>query len=135
MSAATFARLLDALDGQEDVKIPDLGGPLSKVSSDVGLTMLNLAPQKDATSPHKRHYYEEAPEEPQIAPRLSLSDLASLAGKATTAGELRRLRRSFARTCHPDRREAADHCAATSEMAAANELIDRAIISLRRRTR
>ncbi|MGO8953118.1 MAG: hypothetical protein ACLPWS_22025 [Rhodomicrobium sp.] len=135
MSAGTFARLLDELNGREDVKNSGLGGPLSRVSSSVGLTMLDLAPQTDAGSPHKTPYYEEVPDEPQIAPRLSLSDLASSIGKATTAGELRRLRRSYARACHPDRRKAADHSAATSEMAAANELIDRAIASLRPRTR
>ena len=61
-------------------------------------------------------------------PRLSLSDLISHIGKASSMEELNRLRRQFAMCNHPDHREDAP---ATAEMAAANRLIDDAIASLR----
>ena|SRR5271166_4393321 len=128
----SFSRFLDqfaVLDAPQKA-----GGrePLANVSSDVGLAMLAPAHDRDARSPARAYYYHDSPEEWQPAGTLSLSGLAVLIGQAKTIGELRCLRRAFARLHHPDHREAGERSAATSDMATVNESIDRAIFALRR---
>ncbi len=128
MIGASFGQLLEQLRTPEEEGAGTLSEPGFKVSAGVGLTVLALTPEKKAISQPGRSRYEEIPEEPQGAPQLSLGDLRSQIGKATSASELRRLRREFARQSHPDR---CGDSSAAPEMAAANRLIDNAIASLR----
>ncbi len=127
MIGASFSQLLEQLRTPEEEGDERLSEPGFKVSDGVGLMVLALTPQKKPNSQQVRPRYEEIPEEPQSAQPFSLGDLASEIGKVTSAGELRRLRRQFARLSHPDR---CRDSSAASEMAAANRLIDDALASL-----
>jgi hypothetical protein len=131
MAANTFGKLLQELGVREEGLSNRSNERHFRVSDDVGLMVLTLAPQKEMSSRRKAYSYEEIPEEPQITPQLSLAELASRAGKATSAAELRRLRREFARFRHPDHCGGASNPVATAEMADANRLIDDAMTSLR----
>ena len=128
MMARSFSRVLEELGGAEEDGDRVLGEPQFRVSAGVGLMVTALGLEKKNGSRQKSLRYEEMPEEPEPVPQPSLSDLISQIGKATSMEELCRLRRQFARFCHPDHSEDAS---ATAEMAAANRLIDDAIASLR----
>ena len=128
--ARSFIRVLNDLGGAEETWERALGEPQPRVSAGVGSMVAALGPEKKNGIGRAPLRYEELPEEQQPKPQLSLSDLVSQIGKATSMDELRRLRRQFARLSHPDR---CDDLSATSEMAAANRLIDDAIASLRKR--
>jgi hypothetical protein len=133
MKAETFGQLLAQLGLLEETAGKREAGPHFRFSAGAGLAVLSLAPQKAGGPAHRAWNYEEVLEERQAAPPISLADLAREIAKATTIQELRRLRRAFARLRHPDQCHAGAGQAATSEMAAANRLIDDAMISLRRR--
>ncbi len=130
MMARSFSRVLEELGSAEEDGDGTLAEPQFKVSAGVGLMVTALGPQRNSGSLRKSAQYEEMHEEPEPLPQLSLPELESQIGGATTMEELRRLRRQFARSSHPDRSEDAS---ATSEMAAANRLIDDAIAALRER--
>jgi hypothetical protein len=112
---------------------PESDDPVSRTSSTVADAVLSLAAEKAqrGSGGGAWSYYAEAVERPPMSPP-SLADLKMQIGKAASIAELRRLRRNFARLGHPDRK-AADAPAATRQMQAANELIDQAISSMRRR--
>jgi hypothetical protein len=128
--ARSFSRVLNDLGGAEESWESALGEPQLRISAGVGSMVAALGPEKKNGIGRAPRRYEELPEEQQPKPQLSLSDLVSQIGKATSMDELRRLRRQFARLSHPDR---CDDSSATSEMAAANRLVDDAIASLRKR--
>ena len=128
--ARSFSRVMNDLGGAEESWESALGEPQLRVSAGVGSMVAALGPEKKLRIGRSPLRYEELPEEQQPKPRVSLSDLVSQIGKATSMDELRRLRRQFARLSHPDR---CDDSSATSEMAAANRLVDDAIASLRKR--
>jgi hypothetical protein len=130
MMARSFSRVLNDLGGAEETWESALSEPQLRVSASVGSMVAALGPEKRNGLGRAPLRYEELPEEKQPEPQLSLSDLVSQTGKATSMDELRRLRRQFARLSHPDR---CDDSSANSEMAAANRLIDDAIASLRKR--
>ncbi len=127
----SFSRVLEELGGaEEEDGDQNLGEPHFRVSARAGLTVTELGPQTRTRPQQKTGRYEVMPEEPQVPPQLSLSELTSQIGKAASMEELCHLRRQFARVSHPDHHE---DPSATSEMAAANRLIDDAIASLRER--
>ena len=128
--ARSFTRVLNDLGGAEETWERASGEPKLRISAGVGSMVAALGPEKKNRTGRPPLRYAEMPEEPQPAPRLAFSDLAGEIGKATSMEELCRLRRQFARLSHPDR---CDNSSATSEMAAANRLIDDAIASLRKR--
>ena len=128
MMARSFSRVLEELGAAEEDGDRALGEPQFRVSAGVGLMVTALGLEKKNGSRQKSLRYEEMPEEPEPVPQPSLSDLISQIGKASSMEELCRLRRQFARFCHPDHSEDAS---ATAEMAAANRLIDDAIASMR----
>ncbi len=131
MPIEKFSELLGRLRGS-DTDNNQLGGPAFRVSSGVALVMLSLgAGFKE--SGRSRGYYDEMLDGALAVPPLSLSELKLQIARATSVEELRRLRRKFARCSHPDCHQASEDAAATSDMAAANRLIDEAISSLRRR--
>ncbi|MGO9485856.1 MAG: hypothetical protein ACLPX9_14920 [Rhodomicrobium sp.] len=126
----SFSRVLEELGGAEEDGDKNLSEPHFRVSARAGLTVTELGPQTRTRPQQKTGRYEIMPEEPQVPPQLSLSELTSQIGKAASMEELCHLRRQFARVSHPDHHE---DPSATSEMAAANRLIDDAIASLRER--
>jgi hypothetical protein len=130
MMARSFSRVLEELGSAAEDGDAALSEPQFRVSAGVGLMVTALGPERMNGSQPKSPRYEEMPEEPEPAPQLSLSDLTSQIGEATSMAELCRLRRQFARCNHPDHREDSP---ATAEMAAANRLVDDAIASLRKR--
>jgi hypothetical protein len=108
-----------------------LGEPQLRVSARAGFMVAALGPKKKEGFRRKSPRYEAMPDEPpRPEPQISLPDLESQIGKANSMEELCRLRRQFARASHPD---CCGDSSATSEMAAANRLIDDAIALLRRR--
>jgi hypothetical protein len=127
----SFSRVLNDLGGAEETWESALGEPRLRVSARAGFVVAALGPKKKDGSRRQPPGYEAMPDEPpQPEPQLSLSDLESQIGKAGSMEQLCRLRRQFARASHPD---CCGDSSATSEMAAANRLIDDAIASLRRR--
>jgi len=102
------------------------------MSSNVADAVLSLSAGKvRRTSGGAFGYYLEAEERPPVYPP-SLAEFKAQVGKAASIAELRRLRRNFARLSHPDRKSE-DDPTATRQMAEANELIDQAILAMRRR--
>lgn len=125
MKKVSFNQLLEDLRWQEE---NNGRREAFKLSAGVGLTVLSLAPQIKADRTEMAPRYEPLPAEQLTEPSLSLADLPSEIAKAATVRDLRRIRRRFARLCHPDR------CSDSSgDMAAANRLIDDAIAALRGR--
>ena len=131
MPAEKFSAWLGKLGAGRDVS-PESGDPVSRISSNVADAVLLLGAGKARRSSGGAwgYYAAEAVERPPVAPP-SLADLKVQIGKAASIAELRRLRRNFATLSHPDRK-AADDPGATRQMAAANELIDQAILAMRR---
>jgi hypothetical protein len=132
MVARSFNRVLEDLGIAEEELDGALSEPKLRVSARAGFVVAALGPEKSTGFQPKSTRYEDTSEgtskELPLTPQLSLPELASQIGKAVSMEELRRLRRQFARFSHPDHSEDAS---ATSEMAAANRLIDDAIASLR----
>ncbi|MGO9544080.1 MAG: hypothetical protein ACLPPF_04710 [Rhodomicrobium sp.] len=129
MKAETFSRLLD--QHVEEAWEQRLCEPKFKISSNVAFTMVELCAQKAPNLSRMPPFYSEMLEETQVLAQYSLSGLAAQISKATTVEELRYLRREFAQQCHPDHHGKEGKCAATSVMAAANRLIDDAILAFR----
>ncbi len=134
MAARTFSQFLERLDGPGEAGNERLGEPHFRVSAGVGHTVLALSPQKEATPPRRFRNYEETMEEAQIKPQLTLADLSLRIAEAASAAELRRLRREFARSYHPDHCKADSGCASATGTASANRLIDDAIALLKKRS-
>jgi hypothetical protein len=111
---------------------PDLDGPAFRVSTKVAEVMLSLGAALGKGAVRASSYYEELIESAPAPAPLSLLDLKEEIAKATSVAELRGLRRRFACCSHPDRHKASDDFKATREMAAANQMIDEAISSMRR---
>ena len=112
---------------------PALDGPAFRVSTKVAEVMLSLGAAFAKNAMRASPYYEELVERAPTPAPLSLLNLKEQIAKATSIAELRGLRRRFARCSHPDRHKASDDFKATCEMAAANQMIDEAISSMRRR--
>jgi hypothetical protein len=130
MAARNFSHVLDELGGI-DGDASALSEARARVSADLGFVVTALGPQKPAPQ-QKGRWYGEIPEKPEMAPRLTLPELEVKVGKAASPEELRRLRRQFARFNHPDQRE---DTPANAEMAAANQLIDKAIAAFQQQRR
>ncbi len=93
--------------------------------------MLSLGAALARSAVRASPYYEETiVSAPPPAP-LSLSELKEHVARATSIPELSCLRRRFARSGHPDHK-GPEASTATREMAAANQMIDEAIYSMRR---
>jgi hypothetical protein len=132
MPANDFTAWLGKLGAERDVSL-ESDDPVSRVSSNVAYAVLSLSAANGRSAGGASNYYAEAVERSAIASAPpSFADLKAEVGKAASIAELRRLRRSFATVTHPDRK-AADDPAATHRMAAANELIDAAILAIRRK--
>jgi hypothetical protein len=140
MPIENFSVLLGKLGSSENGS-PDLDGPAFRVSTKVAEVMLSLGAALARSAVRASPYYEETldsapkpaapkPAAPKLAP-LSLSELKERIAKATSIAELRCLRRRFACCSHPDRHKATEGSTATREMAAANQMIDAAISSMR----
>ncbi len=132
MPVENFSALLGRLSPPEKDSDLEPGGPVFRVSSNVALVVCSLTAGRTVNIIRSGGYYDEMTEEAPSAPPISLQELKGLVEKATSIEELRRLRRNFARQSHPDRLKAAENSAATSDMAAANKLIDEAISLIRR---
>jgi hypothetical protein len=76
MAAETFGKLLDKLGVADDADAYRPSGPLSRVSAGVGLAVLTLALQQEATSARRRRQYGDAVDDSPAAPQLRLADLA-----------------------------------------------------------
>jgi hypothetical protein len=109
----------------------DLDGPAFRVSTKVAEVMLSLGAALARNAVRASPYHEELVESAPTPAPLSLFDLKEQIAKAASIAELRGLRRRFARCSHPDRHKASDS-KATYQMAAANQMIDEAISSMRR---
>ena len=135
MPIENFSVLLGKLGSSENGN-PDLDGPAFRVSTKVAEVMLSLGAALARSAVRASPYYEETldsapkPAAPKPAP-LSLSELKERIAKASSIAELRCLRRRFACCSHPDRYKATEDSTATREMAAANQMIDAAISSMR----
>ena len=136
MPIENFSVLLGRLGSSENGGNPDLDGPAFRVSTKVAEVMLSLGAALARSAVRASPYYEEtldsAPKAaaPKPAP-LSLSELKEQIARATSIAELGCLRRRFARCSHPDRHNDTEDSSATCEMAAANQMIDEAISSMR----
>ena len=131
MPIENFSVLLGRLGSSENGGNPDLDGPAFRVSTKVAEVMLSLGAALARSAVRASPYYEETLDiAPKPAP-LSLSELKEQIAKATSIAELRCLRRRFACCSHPDRHKATEGSTATREMAAANQMIDAAISSMR----
>jgi hypothetical protein len=106
-----------------------------RVSHNVADAMLSLAASRPLVGARAVAYYEGELNLPPSPQPPSLADLKRQIAGAGSVSDLRRLRRSFARWSHPDRRSEADDAYANFQMAAANELIDKAILALRGQAR
>ncbi len=130
MPMENFSVLLGKL-GDSANGNPELDGPAFRVSTKVAEVMLSLGAAFARSSVRASPYYEETIViVPPPAP-LSLSDLKELVAKATSIAELGCLRRRFALCSHPDHK-GSENSTATRDMAAANQMIDAAICSMRR---
>jgi hypothetical protein len=133
MPVEDFSALLGTLSSLQRDQLEE-SSPITRVSSGVAHAVFSLGAGQTANSAQRPSiYYEEVVATAPAAQPPSLADLRRQVAEATSIGELHRLRRSFARACHPDRRGRSEGYSATYEMAAANELIDRAIASMRRK--
>ncbi|HWJ19812.1 MAG TPA: hypothetical protein VNR65_13905 [Geobacterales bacterium] len=129
MSIENFSAVLGKLS--ENGGNPELDGPAFRVSTKVAEVMLSLGAAIARNAVRASPYYEETLDSAPVPAPLSLSELKEQVTRATSIAELRGLRRRFARCSHPDRHNDSEDSTATSEMAAANQLIDKAISSMR----
>jgi hypothetical protein len=133
MPVEDFSALLGTLSSLQKDPLEE-SSPITRVSSSVAHAVFSLGAGQTARSAQRPSiYYEEIVGTPPAQQPPSLADLRRQVAEASSVGELHHLRRSFARACHPDCRGRSEGYAATYEMAAANELIDRAIASMRRK--
>ena len=131
MPIENFSVLLGRLGSSENGGNPDLDGPAFRVSTKVAEVMLSLDAAFARSAVRASPYYEETLVSAPIPAPLSLSELKEQIARATSIAELGGLRRRFARCSHPDRHNDRADSTATCEMAAANQMIDEAIISMR----
>ena len=129
MSIENFSAVLGKLS--ENGGNPELDGPAFRVSTKVAEVMLSLGAAIARSAVRASPYYEETLDSAPVPAPLSLPELKEQVTRATSIAELRGLRRRFARCSHPDRHNDSKDSTATSEMAAANQLIDKAISSMR----
>jgi hypothetical protein len=133
MPVEDFSALLGTLSSLRKDQLEE-SSPITRVSSSVAHAVLSLGAGQTAKSAARPSiYYDEIVGTPPAPRAPSLADLRRQVAEASSIGELHHLRRSFARACHPDCRGRSEGYSATYEMAAANELIDRAIASMRLR--
>ena len=129
MSIESFSAVLGRLS--ETGGNPELDGPAFRVSTKVAEVMLSLGAAIARSAVRASPYYEETTVTAPIPAPLSLSELKEQIARAASIAELCSLRRRFARCSHPDRYNDAEDSTATREMAAANQMIDEAISSMR----
>jgi hypothetical protein len=130
MPVEDFNELLGKLREQDRDQI-DPNGSTYRVSHNVADVVLSLAASQTSGGARAAAYYEGELNLPPPPQPPSLADLKRQISDAASVSDLRRLRRSFARWSHPDRRNEPDDAYANFQMAAANELIDKAILSFR----
>jgi hypothetical protein len=131
MPVEDFNELLGRLS-EEDRDQIDPNGSTYRVSHNVADVVLSLAAGRASSGARAVAYYEGALDLPPPPQPPSLADLKRQIADAASIADLRRLRRSFASWSHPDRRSEANHAYANFQMAAANELIDKAILAFQR---
>jgi len=130
MPVENFSVLLGKLGGSANADA-EFEGPAFRVSTKVAEVMLSLSSVLSRSASRASPYYEETSvSAPSWAP-LSLPELKEQIARAASIAELRCLRRRFAVFSHPDHKGSGD-ADATREMAAANQMIDEAIRSMRR---
>ncbi len=129
MSIENFSAVLGKLS--DHGRNPELDGPAFRVSTKVAEVMLSLGVAIARSAARASPYYEETLDSTPLPPPLSLSELKERVTRATSIAELCGLRRRFARCSHPDRHNDRKDSTATIEMAAANQMIDEAITSMR----
>jgi hypothetical protein len=129
MSIENFSAVLGKLSGNGGN--PELDGPAFRVSTKVAEVMLSLGVPIARSAVRASPYYEETSVSAPIPAPLSLLELKEHIARATSIAELGCLRRRFARCSHPDRHKDTKELTATVEMAAANQMIDEAISSMR----
>ena len=136
MPVKDFSGLLGKLNDLDKESQFDHGRGAVRVSSSVAHVVWSLAAGRAPNFSRPAAYYEDAAAErmPDAQPP-SLADLKEEIASAKSVGDLRRLRRRFARVGHPDSRKKTETTSATYQMAAANELIDKAIMAMRRRAK
>jgi hypothetical protein len=133
MPVEDFSALLGTLSSLQKDPLEE-SSPITRVSSSVAHAVFSLGAGQTVNSAQRPSiYYEEIVGTPPSPQPPSLADLKRQVEQASSIAELHYLRRSFARACHPDRRGRSEGYSATYEMAAANEMIDRAIVSMRRK--
>ena len=124
--SVVLGKLGDSANGNAE-----LDRPAFRVSTKVAEVMLSLGAAFARSAVRASPYYEETiVSPPPPAPPLSLPELKEHIARATSIPELSCLRRRFARSSHPDHKGSEDSTAAR-EMAAANQMIDEAICSMR----
>ena len=129
MSIENFSAVLGKLS--ENGGNPELDGPAFRVSTKVAEVMLSLGAAIARSAVRASPYYEETLVSVPVPAPLTLSELKEQITRATSIAELRGLRRRFASCSHPDRYNDTKDSTATYEMAAANQMIDQAISSMR----
>ena len=129
MSIENFSAVLGRLS--ENGGNPEVDGPAFRVSTKVAEVMLSLGVAIARSAVRASPYYEETIVGAPIPAPLSLSELKEQIARATSIAELGCLRRRFARCSHPDRHNDTEDSSATCEMAAANQMIDEALSSMR----
>jgi hypothetical protein len=131
MPVEDFRGLLGRLKEHDNETLFDPAGSV-RMSSGVAHAVWSLAAARAPNSTQPAAYYEDVAERSPAAQQPSLSDLRQEIAAAKSLSDLHRLRRSFARLSHPDSRKRTETTSATYQMAAANELIDEAILAMRR---